>query len=92
MHGMLDHFITIKTADDAPSKPDPGMVTAAMREAGVAAADTVVVGDTAYDIAMAHAAGAAAIGVTWGVSIRASRSPMRRRGGDRRFRRAGSGA
>jgi phosphoglycolate phosphatase len=71
-HGMLDHFITIKTADDAPSKPDPGMVTAAMREAGVAAADTVVVGDTAYDIAMARAAGAAAIGVTWGYHTRES--------------------
>ena len=65
-HGMLDHFITIKTADDAPSKPDPGMVTAAMREAGIAAADTVVVGDTAWDVAMARAAGARAIGVTWG--------------------------
>jgi phosphoglycolate phosphatase len=65
-HGLIDHFITIKTADDAPSKPDPGMVIAAMREAGVDAADTVVVGDTVYDIAMARAAGAAAIGVTWG--------------------------
>jgi phosphoglycolate phosphatase len=65
-HGLIDHFITIKTADDAPSKPDPGMVIAAMREAGVEAADTVVVGDTVYDIAMARAAGAAAIGVTWG--------------------------
>lgn len=65
-HGLLEHFITIKTADDAPSKPDPGMVLEAMREAGVAAADTVVVGDTVYDIAMARAAGAAAIGVTWG--------------------------
>lgn len=65
-HGLLDHFITIKTADDAPSKPDPGMVRAAMREAGVEAANTVVVGDTAFDIAMAHAAGARAIGVTWG--------------------------
>ena len=65
-HGLLDHFITIKTADDAPSKPDPGMVLAAMREAGVEARDTVVVGDTVYDIAMARAAGAAAIGVTWG--------------------------
>ena len=38
-HGLLDHFITIKTADDAPSKPDPGMVLAAMREAGVDAAE-----------------------------------------------------
>jgi phosphoglycolate phosphatase len=65
-HGLLDHFITIQTADDAPSKPDPGMVLHAMREAGIPAADTVVVGDTAYDIAMARAAGAAAIGVGWG--------------------------
>jgi phosphoglycolate phosphatase len=65
-HGLLDHFITIKTADDAPSKPDPGMVLAAMREAGAEAQDTIVVGDTVYDIAMARAAGAAGVGVTWG--------------------------
>jgi phosphoglycolate phosphatase len=65
-YGLLDHFVTIKTADDAPSKPDPGMVIAAMREAGVEAGDTVVVGDTVYDIAMARAAGAGALGVTWG--------------------------
>ena len=65
-HGLLDHFLTIKTADDAPSKPDPGMVLHAMREAGVDAEDTVVVGDTVYDIAMARAAGASAIGVAWG--------------------------
>jgi phosphoglycolate phosphatase len=65
-HGLLDHFITIKTADDAPSKPDPGMVLAAMHEAGAEAENTIVVGDTAYDIAMARAAGAAGVGVTWG--------------------------
>jgi phosphoglycolate phosphatase len=65
-HGLLEHFITIKTADDAPSKPHPGMVLDAMREAGIGAADTVVIGDTAFDIAMARAAGAPAIGVSWG--------------------------
>ena len=65
-HGLLDHFITIKTADDAPSKPHPGMVVDAMREAGVQPEDTIVVGDTVYDITMARAAGAGAIGVTWG--------------------------
>lgn len=69
-HGLIDHFSTIKTADDAPSKPDPGMVVDAMREAGVTPADTVVVGDTVYDMNMAHAAGAAAIGVTWGYHSR----------------------
>jgi phosphoglycolate phosphatase len=66
MHGLLDHFITIKTAEDAPSKPNPGMVLDAMREAGAAPDDTVVVGDTVYDIAMARAAGATAVGVAWG--------------------------
>ena len=65
-HGLLEHFITIKTADDAPSKPDPEMVLAAMREAGAEPDDTIVVGDTAYDMAMARAAGASGIGVTWG--------------------------
>ena len=65
-NGWLPHFVTIQTADDAPSKPHPGMVLAAMREAGVGPADTVMVGDTSYDIGMALAAGAAPIGVGWG--------------------------
>ena len=65
-HGLLDHFVTIKTADDAPSKPHPGMVMECMREAGALPGDTVVIGDTTYDIEMARAAGAAAIGVAWG--------------------------
>ena len=71
-HRLLDHFITIKTADDAPSKPDPGMVLAAMRDAGVDAKNTIVVGDTVYDIAMARAAGASGVGVTWGYHPRAA--------------------
>jgi phosphoglycolate phosphatase len=65
-HGLLDRFCTIKTADDAPSKPHPGMVMEAMREAGALPGETVVIGDTTYDIEMARAAGAAAIGVAWG--------------------------
>ena len=71
-HGLLDRFITIQTADDAPSKPDPGMVLAAMREAGATPDNTVVVGDTVFDIAMARAAGASAIGVSWGYHSRDS--------------------
>lgn len=71
-HALLDHFSTIKTADDAPSKPDPGMVLAAMRETGVDAKDTIVVGDTIYDIAMARAAGATPVGVTWGYHPKAA--------------------
>jgi phosphoglycolate phosphatase len=37
-----------------------------MRAAGVGPRDTVVIGDTAFDMAMARAAGARAIGVSWG--------------------------
>ena len=65
-HGLLQHFVTIQTADTSPSKPDPGMVLEAMRETGAAPAHTVLVGDTAYDIRMARAAGASGIGVAWG--------------------------
>jgi phosphoglycolate phosphatase len=59
-------FVTIQTADDAPSKPHPAMVHQAMAEVGAGPDDTVMIGDTAYDMAMARAAGAGAIGVTWG--------------------------
>jgi phosphoglycolate phosphatase len=71
-HGLLDRFITIKTADDAPSKPHPEMVLAAMQDAGAEPKNTVVVGDTAYDMEMARAAGASGIGVTWGYHPRAA--------------------
>jgi phosphoglycolate phosphatase len=65
-HGLADRFATIQTSDDAPSKPHPGMVLAAMRESGAAPQETVVVGDTVFDLEMARAAGARAIGVAWG--------------------------
>ena len=71
-HGLLEHFITIKTADDAPSKPHPEMVLAAMQDAGAEPENTVVVGDTAYDMEMARAAGASGVGVTWGYHPRAA--------------------
>ncbi|MCJ2007593.1 HAD-IA family hydrolase [Methylobacterium sp. J-092] len=65
-NGWEGWFATTQTADDAPSKPDPAMLLQAMAEAGVGPSATVMVGDTSYDMAMAVAAGAAAIGVAWG--------------------------
>ena len=61
-----DRFVTLQTSDDAPSKPHPAMVEQAMAATGAAPETTVVVGDTSFDMAMARAAGAAAIGVSWG--------------------------
>ncbi|MBB6309631.1 HAD-IA family hydrolase [Xanthobacter tagetidis] len=65
-HAMEGWFATIQTADSAPSKPHPAMVLQAMAEVGAQPEDTVVVGDTSFDIAMARAAGASALGVSWG--------------------------
>ena len=65
-HGLFNRFVTLQTADRHPSKPHPSMIEAAMAEAGVEAAQTVMIGDTSYDILMAHNAGVRAIGVAWG--------------------------
>ncbi|HEX8389182.1 MAG TPA: HAD-IA family hydrolase [Sphingomonas sp.] len=65
-HAIADRFVTLQTADRHPSKPDPSMALAAMEEAGAEAAASVVIGDTAFDMAMARAAGARAVGVAWG--------------------------
>lgn len=60
-------FASIQTADDAPSKPHPAMVIQAMAEAGgIDDKDTAMIGDASYDIEMARAAGAYAVGVDWG--------------------------
>jgi len=65
-HGLSDRFVTLKTADDGPGKPNPHMLEAAMREAGVVAERTVMIGDTSYDVEMAINAGVQSIGVAWG--------------------------
>jgi phosphoglycolate phosphatase len=65
-HGIHARFVSLQTADRHPSKPHPSMVEQAIAEAGATAATTVVVGDTSFDMAMAVAAGARAIGAGWG--------------------------
>ena len=65
-HDLTGMFITLQTADFHPSKPDPSMVYAAMRDADVTPSSTIVIGDTGFDMAMACSAGAGALGVRWG--------------------------
>lgn len=65
-HGLERMFVTRQVADDHPSKPHPSMIEAAMAQTGVRSTDTVMVGDTSFDMDMAHAAGVAGIGVSWG--------------------------
>lgn len=64
--GLADAFDTIQTADTHPSKPHPSMIDAAMAETGANAGDTVMIGDTTFDMAMAVNAGVHGVGVAWG--------------------------
>lgn len=65
-HRLMPYFTTLQTADLHPSKPHPAMLEAAMRETGCGPHETLLVGDTTFDIEMAVAAGATPIGVAWG--------------------------
>jgi len=65
-HGLHARFLSLQTADRHPSKPSPQMALAAMADSGAAPENTVVVGDTSFDMGMAAAAGAVGIGAGWG--------------------------
>ncbi|PZQ58104.1 MAG: haloacid dehalogenase [Sphingomonas taxi] len=65
-HGLADRFVTLQTADRHPSKPHPSMLREAMARTGAVPDDTVMIGDTSFDMAMARAAGTRAVGVAWG--------------------------
>ena len=60
-------FVSVKTPDNGPGKPNPHLLLDTMSEIGVRAEDTVMIGDTTFDILMAVNAGTASIGVNWGV-------------------------
>lgn len=66
LHGLTDYFVTLQTPDHNPSKPHPGMLETAMRETGATPEQTVMIGDTTFDIEMGVAAKTRSIGVTWG--------------------------
>ena len=65
-HGLAQHFRTLQTADRHPSKPHPAMLHAALADVGCDHAQAVMIGDTAFDMAMARSARVRAIGVDWG--------------------------
>lgn len=65
-HGLRNRFVSLQSADDAPGKPDPTMLRQAINEAGAEVADTVMIGDTVFDLQMAHNASVKSIAVSWG--------------------------
>jgi phosphoglycolate phosphatase len=69
--GWQDQFAAHFCADDGPGKPHPHMVLENIRTVGADTAQTVIIGDSEHDMAMAVAAGTRAIGVSWGFGTRA---------------------
>jgi phosphoglycolate phosphatase len=65
-HGLHRYFQTLQTVDHGVGKPHPRMVLDAMAETGAAPEETIVIGDTSFDMQMARAAKASALGVSWG--------------------------
>ena len=64
-HGLTDRFEIVLGGNSVPRpKPNPDLLHAIMEATGTE--DLVMIGDTTYDLEMAHAAGVKAIGVSWG--------------------------
>ncbi|MCK5090117.1 MAG: HAD-IA family hydrolase [Hyphomicrobiaceae bacterium] len=63
---LAPYFVTFQTADVAPSKPHPGMIERALSETGASPCDTVMIGDTTFDMEMARNARVKGLGVSWG--------------------------
>lgn len=64
LHGFMDLLLGFDAV--ARPKPHPEMLLRIMEELGHGPLDTVMVGDTAFDVDMGRAAGVRTIGVTWG--------------------------
>src|SRR3546814_18643274 len=72
-HGLLSRFVTLKSADDGPGKPDPTLLLDAARESGCDPGRPVMVGDTVFDRGMAQRERVAGIAVTRGYHAVADR-------------------
>lgn len=60
-------FCGSRCADETASKPDPSMLHELTRQFDIRADHCIMIGDTEYDLEMARRAGAASIGVNYGV-------------------------
>lgn len=70
--GLRLYFHASRCADEGFPKPHPEMLLALMAELGTAPEQTLMIGDTSYDLQMAANAGVAAIAAAYGAHPRAS--------------------
>ncbi len=65
--GLKPLFLATRCADETLSKPHPEMLLQIMDELGVEGGETLMIGDTEYDMQMAVNAGAHRLAVSYGV-------------------------
>ena len=65
--GLQAHFDISRCADETRSKPDPRMLEEILDFYKLQANEAVMIGDTTYDLEMAHRIGMPSVGVRWGV-------------------------
>ena len=65
--GLRSHFHATRCADETFSKPHPEMLLQVMAELGADRSETLMIGDTEFDMEMARNAGVAALAVAYGV-------------------------
>lgn len=65
--GCRSLFAVTRCADETASKPHPRMLLEVMDVAGVDPADTLMIGDTIFDMQLARNAGTRALAVSYGV-------------------------
>lgn len=63
-------FHSTRTADETASKPNPKMLHALLEEFSLSAADAVMIGDTEYDMKMAHSIQMPRVAVSYGAHER----------------------
>lgn len=68
--GLQGLFAATRSADECHSKPHPAMLLELMDVLGVSPAQSLMIGDTEYDLQMAANAGVAAVAVSYGAHPR----------------------
>lgn len=64
--GLRRFFHATRTIDEAPSKPAPGMLLGLFEELGTRPEESLMIGDTSFDLEMASNARCASVGVLSG--------------------------
>lgn len=74
---LSQFFLSTRCADETQSKPNPQMLQEIMDELGVLPTNTLMIGDTEYDLQMANNANVASVAVSYGVHDKAKLLPLK---------------